>query len=236
MHYSQTSRGVEGYAFNRSSAIWRFSSSWTLVISSLASRTLITNLWIYTSTGSFAGMASSEMQQQASSTTCNKCWFCDTNSSRCMLIFSIFIFSSLRIWITRLSLVCNSIFIPSYSRYNVSRGSAAKLRPRPFIMLTGNLSILFVATRAPSGNTIVFSICACNICSIAEDPTMRLVERVPTWGGHTCNSYSYSLRAPNTVWFSCIKSWRASFMTLHTISLMSCRSPSVKVIGSMANF
>lgn len=149
---SQTSEGVEGCAFNYSLAIWSFSSNWTLVVSSLASQT----------------------------TTCTNCWFHDTNPPCCKLSYSIFIFSSLRTWIVRLSLVHSSTVIPSYSRYNVSHGRAAKLRPRSLIMLTTNLSVSFAATRAPSHNTIVFSIRARSFCSIAEDPAARRVERVPT--------------------------------------------------------
>lgn len=41
--------------------------------------------------------------------------------------------------------------------------------------------------------------------------------------------------APKIVWCSCMKSWRASFVTSHTVSLMSCRSPLIRVIGSMDN-
>jgi len=41
---SLTFGGVEGCTFNRSLVIWRFSSSWTLVASSLASQTTVGNL------------------------------------------------------------------------------------------------------------------------------------------------------------------------------------------------
>lgn len=47
-------------------------------------------------------------------------------------------------------------------------------------MLTANMLVSFAATRAPSGNTIVFSIRARNICFAAEDLAARWVERVPT--------------------------------------------------------
>ena len=77
---------------------------------------------------------------------------------------------------------------------------------------------------------------ACNICSPTIVLIARLVERVPVWGGCTCNSYSYTLRAANKIWFSCIKFWRALKVTSHTVLPMLCRSPSIRVIGSIDNF
>ena len=232
-HFSRTSKGVEGYAFSYSLVISRFSCSWTLVIYSLALRTPIYNLWIHTYIGKSAGMASFETCQQPSSTTCANCWFCDTNSSCYSLSCSMLIFCSLRTWIVQLSLVHSSIVISSCSWYSVSHGGAAKLRPRPLIVLTTNLSVSFGAISAPSSNTMAFSICVHNICSTAEDPIARWVERVPTWGGCTYNSCSYTMRAPNTIWCSYINCWRASSVTSRTVSPMSWRSPSIKVMGAL---
>lgn len=103
-------------------------------------------------------------------------------------------------------------------------------------MLTDNWSILFDDTSTPSSNTIVLVILACKICAVAKVPAATWVDRVPSWEGFTCNSYSYALRAPNTVWCSCIKSWSASLVTSWIVLLMSWRSPLVKVIGSIPNF
>ena len=95
-HCSLTSGGVDGCAFNRSSTIWRFSSSYTFVISSLASWTPAPSLWIRTSVGRSTGIASSGTLWQVLPTTCTNCWFCDTNSSCYTLSCSMFIFCSLR--------------------------------------------------------------------------------------------------------------------------------------------
>ena len=235
-HCSLTSEAVDSCAFNRSSVIWRFNSSWTFVISSLASWTHVANLWIHASTGISARMSSSEMHWQALSITYTSCWFCDTNSSCYKLSCSIFIFYSLRTWSTRLSLALSSAVIQSCNTYNVSCGRVAILTQRLFSMLTKGFSASFDVISAPFSSTILFVIRTRNICSIVMDPTVRLVERVPTWGEHTCKSCNCALRAPNTIWFSCIKSWRASLVTSCNILLMSCRSPSVRVIGSMDNF
>lgn len=78
--FSLTFEGVDGCTFNHSSIIWRFSSSWTFVLSCLASWTLVANLWIHTYTGRSTGMAKFETLWQASSTTCTNCWFCNTHS------------------------------------------------------------------------------------------------------------------------------------------------------------
>jgi len=47
-------------------------------------------------------------------------------------------------------------------------------------MLINNRSIALDDTRAPSGNTIVFSILARNIFSPAKVPAMMCVDRVPS--------------------------------------------------------
>lgn len=161
---------------------------------------------------------------------------CDTNLSCCKLRCSMFIFFSLRTWIVQLSLARSSIVIPSYNWYYISWGRAAKLSPRYFIMLSDDRSITLENSSTPYGNTIVFAILACNICSVAEVPAVTCVDRVPPWGGCTCNSCIYTLRAPNTIWCSCMNSLSTSLVTSRTVSLMSWRSPSVKVIGSMASF
>jgi len=135
MRCSLTSGGVDGYTFNRSLAIWRFSSSWTFVVSSLASRTPAANLWIRVSASISVRMASSRMLQQVSSITYTSRWFCDTNSSRCKLSCPIFIFCSMRTWSTRLSLAHSSVVIPSCNTYNVSRGRVARLTLRHIMFL-----------------------------------------------------------------------------------------------------
>lgn len=87
--YSLTSRGVEDFAFNHNLEIWRFSSSCTFVVSSLASQTPLARLWVHTSIGRSATILSSGTRQQASSTIYTNCLFYNTNSSCYKLSFSI---------------------------------------------------------------------------------------------------------------------------------------------------
>lgn len=62
------------------------------------------------------------------------------------------------------------------------------------------------------------------------------VDKVPSCNDPTCSSCNCAHKAPNTVCYSIIKSWSASLWTSRIVSPMSQRSPSVKVIGSMASF
>ena len=67
-------------------------------------------------------------------------------------------------------------------------------------MLTDIRSIASDDTNAPSRNTIVLAILVHNIFSAPEVPAATCMEKVPSSRGHTYNSCSYALRAPNTVW------------------------------------
>lgn len=86
-------------------------------------------------------------------------------------------------------------------------------------------------TSAPSGKTIVLVTRARKISSVAVMPSVRLVDTVLACGVRTCNSCICAWRAPNTVWCSFTNYWRASMVMSLTVSPMSCRSPSVRVVG-----
>ena len=76
-----------------------------------------------------------------------------------------------------------------------------------------------------------------NISSVVVVPSARLVDIVPACGVHTCNSCICAWRAPNTVWCSSANCWRASSVVMSlTVSPMSCRSLSVRVIRSKEVF
>lgn len=171
---------MDGCTFNRRSTIWRFSSSWTFVISSLALWAPVANLWLCAFTSMSARMASSKLLWQVSSIRCTSYWFFHTTSSCYKLSCSIFIFFSLRNCSVQLSLARTSTIIPSYKTYKVSHGSAAILLPRPFNVLTLGLSASFDVTSAPCRNTMVFFICTWNFFSATGESTTRLVERVPS--------------------------------------------------------
>ena len=104
---------VERCAFNRSSTIWRFSSNWTLAISSRASLTPVANLWMRAFAGASIGISSSGTIWQASSSTYTICLFCDTNLSRCKFNYSMLIFCLLSTYNARLSLACSFAVMPS---------------------------------------------------------------------------------------------------------------------------
>lgn len=169
---SLTSRGVEGCAFNCSSTIWIFSSSWTFVVFVLASWMSVANLWIHSTTSRSARMANSRMHLQVSFTTYSNHWVCDTSSSHYRLSCLMFIFCSLRTCITRPSLLRSSVVITSYNCYSVSHGKAIKLRPSPLILSTAALSISFSATSSPSVNTMVLAILVLSIYSVADVPAV----------------------------------------------------------------
>ena len=194
------------------------------------------NLWMRASAGVSVGMADLGMLWQASSSTCTSFRFYNTTSSLYKLNNSMLIFCSLSTCSAWLSLACIYEVIPSCRTYNASHGSASMLILIPFRVLIIGLSASFAVTNAPSSNIMVFFTWARNICSATIVLTTRLVERVPAWGVHTCNSYSYALGDPNTIWFSCTKFWRASEVTSWNLLLMSWRTPVVRVIRSIDNF
>ena len=67
----------------------------------------------------------------------------------------------------------------------------------PFKLLTVGLLASFSVMNAPSDITIVLVTLARNISSAAEVLTTRLVDTVPAYGVHTCNSYICVRRPPN---------------------------------------
>ena len=105
-------------------------------------------------------------------------------------------------------------------------------KPTPFKLLTVGLSASFAVISAPSGSTIMLVTLVCNISSAAEVPILRRVDTKPACGVRTCNSYNSIRRAPNTSYYYYSNSWRASVMTSLTISPISCKFPSVRVIRS----
>lgn len=98
------------------------------------------------------------------------------------------------------------------------------------------MSASFSIMSAPSSSTIVLVIWSRNISSAVDVPTARLVDIVLTYGVHTYNSYICAQSDPNAIWCSSMNSKRVSAMTSLTVSLMSCRSSSVRVIESKEVF
>lgn len=112
-HYSLTSEGIEHYAFNHSSEIWRLRSSCTLVASSFASWNLVANRWIRSTIGRSTATTNSRTFLQALSTTFSSPWVYPTSSSHCWLSSSILIFCSLNTCSVQPSLVRSLAMIPS---------------------------------------------------------------------------------------------------------------------------
>lgn len=102
----------------------------------------------------------------------------------------------------------------------------------PFNSLTIGPSDSFSVTSAPYGNTIVLVIQARSISSAADVPTARLVDTVLACGVRTCNCCICVQRTPNTIWCCSSNCWRASAVTSLTVSPISYRSPSVRVVRS----
>lgn len=185
-----------------------------------------------TSTSSFAWMANSRTIWQASSTTCTIWFSCSTASLHYRFNFSMLMCWSL--------ITCRSVTLPSLKFCGDSvlqkmehlLRDCSHLNLTPFKLLTIGLSASFSAMSAPSGSTIVLVILAHNISSATEVPTLRLLDNVPAYGVHTCNSCICVQRSPNINWCRYSNCWRESKVTSPTISLISCKSPSVMVIGS----
>lgn len=108
----------------------------------------------------------------------------------------------------------------------------AIFNPTCFRLLTVGLSASFFVVSAPYGSTIVLVTLVCNISSAVEVPIARLVDTVPACGVQTCNSYNSIQRAPITNYYCSLNCWRPFVVTSLTVSPMSCKSTSVRVIGS----
>lgn len=130
------------------------------------------------------------------------CLFCSTSSLCCKLNYSMLMHCSLITYRAQLSRALCSAVTPSCKRWSISQGSTAIFNPTNFRLLIMDLLASFSVVSAP----------ACGV--------------------RTYNSCSSVQRAPNTN--SCFSSncWRAFVVTSLTISLISCRSPSVNVFGS----
>lgn len=84
---------------------------------------------------------------------------------------------------------------------------------------------------APSSSTIALEAFTHNISAAFEMPIESLVDTVPACDAQVYNSYKLFWIAPNTSFSYYSNCCRASEVTSRTMSPMSCKSPSVRVIG-----
>lgn len=132
----------------------------------------------------------------------------------------------------RCSQALSSAINPSYNRWRASPGSTAKFNPTPLRALIVGLSTSFFAVSAPSSSTIMLETFARSISTAYEVLIARLVDTVPACDVRVCNSCRLEWMANNSSFYCCSNYCSASAVTSHTVSLMSCKSPSVRVIGS----
>jgi len=104
--------------------------------------------------------------------------------------------------------------------------------PTPFKILIVDLLASYFVVSAPSGSTITLVTLVCNISVVAEVSIARLVDTALACGVRASNSCNFVWRAPITNYCCSSNCWRASVVTSLTISPISYRFPSVRVIGS----
>lgn len=122
-------------------------------------------------------------------------------------------------------------------------GIAAKLRPMFFKVLTIALSIAMSMLKAPSGSATAQRSTDWTISAAWVVPSAKLVDgtliyHVPTW---ILIIYIYSLRRSFWIVLSaycccCLNNYKSSTVVSHTLSPISPRSPSIKVIRSSNGF
>lgn len=95
----------------------------------------------------------------------------------------------------------------------------------------GPLASFFVV-RAPSRRTIAMEAFARNISTTSEVLIERLVDTMLACDVWVCNSCKPIQIAPKIICCCCSNCYRSSVVTSRTVSPMSCKSSSVRVIGS----
>lgn len=94
------------------------------------------------------------------------------------------------------------------------------------------LSASFSVFSAPSNNTIAQEIFVRSISVASEVSIARLVDTMLACDARICSSCRLVWMAPNSCYCCCSNYCRTSVVTSHTVSPMSFKSPSVRVIGS----
>lgn len=89
----------------------------------------------------------------------------------------------------------------------------------------------FSVVSAPSSSIIALVTLVRNISTIANVLIATLVDTVPIYGVRACNSCNSVWRAANTNYYYHLNFLTASMVTSLTVSPISCKSPSVRVIG-----
>ena len=110
--------------------------------------------------------------------------------------------------------------------------SIARFIPTPFKVLTVGLLASFSVVSAPSGNTIALEAFVCSISTTTEVSIAKLVDIVLASNSRVYNSYNLVWMAPRMICYYCSNVCRASMVTSRTVSPISCKSPSMRVIGS----
>ena len=150
----------------------------------------------------------------------------------CRAIYSLLILCSLITYKSRCSQALRSTITPSCNRWSASPGSTARFNPTPLRVLTVALSASFSMVSAPSGSNIMLETFACSISATYEVLIARLVDNVLACDTWVCSSCRPIWMAPNISCCCYSNCCRASMVTSRTLSPISCKIPSVRVIGS----
>lgn len=94
------------------------------------------------------------------------------------------------------------------------------------------LSASFFMVSAPSDNTVALEAFMRNILVGSEVSIAKMVDIVLACEVWVYNSYNLVWMAPRMIYCCCSNCSRVSIVTSLNVSLISCKSPSINVIGS----